>query len=195
MSAESSLFETGEHVLQGGVLYYPDFIPLKEADVLFGALMKLQWEQHDFFSTGHVPRKCLAMLSPNTSPRVPNRITRIEWAPEAERVRALVEDKVGCKFDSLTLNLYRDQRDSIDWHFDGEQDGLWRYPVASVSLGAVRRFKWRSMTGLTTIQSLAHGSLLVMPAGFQRDYRHALLKQQRACGPRINLTFRRTVDS
>lgn len=106
-------------------------------------------------------------------------------------MKALVEEKTGCCFDSLSLNLYRDHRDSIHWHNDREHEGLWSFPIASVSFGAVRRFKWMSGKDGTTTQPLAHGSLLVMPPGFQGDYVHALLKQTRACGPRINLTFRR----
>ena len=55
-----------------------------------------------------------------------------------------------------------------------------------------RRFRWRNKAdGTTTTQVLEHGSLLVMPPGFQRDYLHELPKQQKVSGSRINLTFRR----
>jgi alkylated DNA repair dioxygenase AlkB len=171
-------------------VYCTDFIGIEEADKLFAAFQNLKWAQQAF----NTPRKYVWMGIPPRQSYVPRQIDVTEWTQEAMRVKALVEEKTGYCFDSLSLNLYRDNRDSIDWHFDGEHEGLWGFPVASVSLGAVRRFKWRSIKdGLTTTQPLAHGSLLVMPPGFQRDYLHALLKQQKTCGERINLTFRRMV--
>jgi alkylated DNA repair dioxygenase AlkB len=186
------LFEGMLKPLAGGVEYYPDFIALEEANQLFAALLKLEWRQHEYRGTGPAPRRYAWMGIPYTSPNLVSRIVVTPWTPEAQRIKALVEQKTGCTFDSLNLNLYRDHRDSIGLHSDGEQEGLWSFPIASVSLGAPRRFKWRSKKDwATTMQLLEHGSLLVMPSGFQRDYLHELPKQQKACGPRINLTFRR----
>lgn len=186
------LFDSGPRELAGGVIYDPSFIGLEEADKLFAALLNLNWQHHGYMGAGLAPRQYVWMGIPYTSPTLATKFVVSEWTPEATRIKALVEEQTGCRFDSLNLNLYRNHRDSIDWHYDGEQEGLWSFPIASVSLGAARRFKWRRLTdGLTSTQSLAHGSLFVMPPGFQRDHRHALLKQQKACGPRINLTFRR----
>jgi len=194
MCAQSRLFDADPTELAGGVVYYPDFIGLGEADKLFEALLKLEWRQHTYFNTGPAPRKYAWMGIPYTSPNLVGKIVVTPWTPKAERIKELVEKKVGCTFDSLNLNFYRDHRDSIGLHSDSEREGLWSFPIASVSLGAPRRFKWRNKKDLsTTTQLLEHGSLLVMPPGFQRDYLHELPKQQKACGPRINLTFRRKV--
>jgi alpha-ketoglutarate-dependent dioxygenase alkB family protein 3 len=194
MCAQATFFDSGPSGLAGGVTYHPDFIDLAEADKLFEVLLKLEWRQHAYLRTGLAPRKYAWMGIPYTSPNLANKIVATEWTHEGRHVKTLVEETTGCTFDSLNLNLYRDHRDSIDWHSDGEKEGLWSFPIASVSLGAVRRFKWRNKKdGLTTTQELAHGSLLIMPVGFQRDYAHALPKQQKACGVRINLTFRRRI--
>jgi alkylated DNA repair dioxygenase AlkB len=193
MCPQASLFEAAPSDLVGGVTYFPDFIGVAAIE-LFASLLNLKWEQHDYVRTGITPRKSLWMGIPYTSPRLANKVAVIEWTPEAKRIKALVEEKTGCRFDSLNLNLYRNHRDSIDWHYDGEQEALGTFPIASVSLGAARRFKWRrNKDWLITTQLLVPGSLLVMPPGFQRDYYHALPKQTKVCGPRINLTFRRTV--
>jgi alkylated DNA repair dioxygenase AlkB len=187
---ESTLFDAGPIVLKGGVQYYPNFIGSGEADGLFTALQKLEWRRNDLFSL-NAPRQYVWMGLPGRAPQF-RKIVITGWTPEATRIKALVEEKTGRTFDSLILNLYRDHQDSIDWHFDGEEEGLWSFPIASVSLGAARKFKWRSKKdGSTTTQALAHGSLLVMPPGFQSDHLRAVLKQTKACGPRINLTFRR----
>lgn len=190
MCPPQGLFDGSQAALEGGVVYYPDFIGLEEADKLFAAFLKLKWEQQLF----NTPRKYAWMGIPPAPSYLPRKVVVTDWTQEATLVKSLVEEKTGYSFDSLSLNLYRDNRDSVDWHFDGEHEGLWTFPIASVSLGAFRRFKWRSKkSGLTTTQELAHGSLLVMPPGFQGDYLHALLKQQKACGMRINLTFRRRI--
>jgi alkylated DNA repair dioxygenase AlkB len=101
-----------------------------------------------------------------------------------------VEGAAHCIFDSLNFNLYRNERDSMGWHSDSEAEGLWDFPIASVSFGAERRFKWQKKNGETTTQTLGHGSLLIMPAWFQRDYVHSVPKQTQPCGARVNLTFR-----
>lgn len=189
MCPPAGLFDSGQQiVLPGDVVYFPDFISHDEADKLFAAFQNLKWEQEML-----KPRKYAWMgVPPGPAVLSSRRIVMTEWTQEAKHAKALVEEKVGCSFDSLSLNLYRDHRDSIHWHYDGPHEGLDAFPIASVSLGAVRRFQWRRIRdGLNTIEPLAHGSLLVMPPGFQRDYRHAVLKQQKECGPRINLTFRR----
>jgi len=42
--------------------------------------------------------------------------------------------------------------------------------------------------------ALESGSLLVMKGDTQRNWRHAIAKESRPCGPRVNLTFRRILD-
>lgn len=65
--------------------------------------------------------------------------------------------------------------------------------IASVSLGAARRFVMKHREDASKVLSLdlPHGSLLVMAGATQRHYRHALPRSARVDAPRINLTFRR----
>jgi alkylated DNA repair dioxygenase AlkB len=41
---------------------------------------------------------------------------------------------------------------------------------------------------------LASGSVLLMRGETQENWRHAVEKENRPCGPRINLTFRRIIE-
>ena len=68
------------------------------------------------------------------------------------------------RFDSVLLNLYRDGRDSMGFHADDEPELGDNPLIASVSLGATRRFELRSKRGKPPPLALAleHGSLLVM---------------------------------
>ena len=65
------------------------------------------------------------------------------WTPELRRLRDRVQALTGHPYNSVLLNLYRDGNDGMGWHADDEPE-LGRNPViASVSLGATRRFKLR----------------------------------------------------
>lgn len=115
------------------------------------------------------------------------------WTPALERARARVCELSGAEFNAVLLNLYRDGRDGMGWHADDEPE-LGRNPViASVSLGAPRRFclRHRRQRGLKLDLELPHGSLLVMAGPMQHHWVHALPKSRRPVGERINLTFRR----
>ncbi|MEI8024026.1 MAG: alpha-ketoglutarate-dependent dioxygenase AlkB, partial [Actinomycetota bacterium] len=66
--------------------------------------------------------------------------------------------------------------------------------IASVSLGATRRFDMRHRkTGETIKIQLESGSLLVMAGKSQQNWVHQVAKTKRVHEPRINLTFRRVI--
>ncbi|MEO8011625.1 MAG: alpha-ketoglutarate-dependent dioxygenase AlkB, partial [Dokdonella sp.] len=103
--------------------------------------------------------------------------------------------RLGIRFNGVLANRYRDGQDSMGWHSDDERE-LGEQPlIASLSFGAVRRFRLRHKnSGAKPIAiELESGSLLVMAGATQQNYRHDLPKTARAVGERINLTFRRIV--
>jgi alkylated DNA repair dioxygenase AlkB len=114
------------------------------------------------------------------------------WTPPLLELKRCAEAHAGRPFNSVLLNLYRDGRDSVGWHADNEP-GLGRNPViASLSLGATRRFQLKHRQRDERIAiDLAHGSCLVMAGATQHHWLHQVPKTARAVGPRINLTFRR----
>ena len=193
MPAEAESFND-PIVLAGNVGYYPGFIPAEEADELFAVLSKLQWSQPVLRGMGPDSPMIARMSDSSPRPQAANEIAPTPWTPEANRLKLLVEEKTGCTFDSLLLSLYRDHRDCLALRASGREDGPpMESPIATVSLGAVRRFWWEdSKDGSTTAQLLEHGSLLLLPPGFQRDNHRELRKQEKPCGPRISLTFSRT---
>ncbi len=114
------------------------------------------------------------------------------WTDPLLEIKRSVEAVAGWTSNSVLLNLYRDGRDSVAWHADDEPE-LGREPViASVSLGATRRFHLRhnDEPEHRTQLDLAHGSVLIMRGPTQHYWRHQLSKTARPVGPRINLTFR-----
>ena len=95
-------------------------------------------------------------------------------------------------FNSVLINLYRHGQDSMGWHSDDEA-ALGDNPIiASLSLGAARRFQFKHRKTDERINiKLSHGSCLVMAGSCQACWRHQLPKTKRVSEPRINLTFRK----
>ena len=120
----------------------------------------------------------------------------LPWTPALLELRARVEGLAGRPFNSVLLNYYRDGRDSVSWHSDDEKELGPDPVVASLSLGAPRRFqmKHRSRGDLPRpAWELGHGSLLLMGRGSQTGWRHQLPKQPGVKEARVNLTFRSIV--
>jgi alkylated DNA repair dioxygenase AlkB len=118
-------------------------------------------------------------------------MTPTPWNPPLLEIKAVAEACAGQAFNSVLLNLYRDGRDSVSWHADNEP-GLGRNPViASVSLGATRRFqmKHRGRDARVALD-LPSASCLVMAGATQHHWLHQVPKTNRPVGARINLTFR-----
>ena len=117
------------------------------------------------------------------------------WTPLLSAVLYDVESITREHFDSCFVNYYRHGNDSIAWHSDSAP-GIGPV-IASVSLGATRTMLFRRRTGkrgATHRLRLAHRDLLVMPRGFQALWEHSIPKVPQA-KPRLNLTFRQTVES
>jgi alkylated DNA repair dioxygenase AlkB len=121
------------------------------------------------------------------------RFEPLPWTPALLHTKADVERASGHRFNSVLLNLYRDQNDSVGWHSDDERE-LGAMPIiASLSLGETRVFRFRHKTrkDLKPVSvELTDGSLLLMAGGTQKHWQHTIPKERAARGARINLTFR-----
>jgi alkylated DNA repair dioxygenase AlkB len=119
------------------------------------------------------------------------RMTPAPWNPPLLELKAVAEACAARRFNSVLLNLYRDARDSVSWHADNEP-GLGPNPViASISLGATRRFQMKHRRRDERLSvDLPSGSCLVMAGATQHHWLHQVPKTSRSVGPRINLTFR-----
>ena len=115
------------------------------------------------------------------------------WFGELRELRARIEAHTGARFNSVLLNYYRDGEDALGWHSDDEPELAPGAPIASLSLGAPRRFllRHKRRKDLACAVELRPGALLVMRGETQTHWRHALPRTKRPVGPRINLTFRR----
>lgn len=178
--------------------YLPGFLDAGAAARAFAAVRDaVPWEQHHVRLFGRdvpAPRLSCWIGDPGTAytySRV--RFEPRPWPAPVARLRDAIAARQGCLANSVLANLYRDGRDAMGWHADAEPE-LGPAPViASLSLGAPRRFTLRHRTrGLRHALVLEPGSLLVMRGATQAHWQHAL-PRAKAAGPRINLTFRHIV--
>lgn len=115
------------------------------------------------------------------------------WTPTLLQIKEDIERASGACFNSVLLNLYRNEHDSVGWHSDNEAEFGDKPMIASLSLGQTRIFKLRHKRRKEQKRialELTDGSLLLMAGTTQKYWQHAIEKERHPCGPRINLTFR-----
>jgi alkylated DNA repair dioxygenase AlkB len=107
-----------------------------------------------------------------------------------QRARQLLSERYGEDFARISLGYYRDGRDSVAWHGDYVAREMRGALVATISLGAPRRFLLRpSGGGQSLAWSLGWGDLFVMGGSCQRTWQHSVPKCRQAA-PRVAVMFR-----
>jgi len=95
-------------------------------------------------------------------------------------------------YEGCFLNKYEDGSDALGWHADDDPGIDHSRPIAVVTLGQARRIQWKKQASGShpSEQLLEHGSLFLMPAGFQQTHYHRIPRDLSADGTRISLTYR-----
>ncbi|WP_309685314.1 alpha-ketoglutarate-dependent dioxygenase AlkB [Armatimonas sp.] len=179
------------------VRFYPDFFNEPEATRLLAELTQtIPWRQDQIRLFGRwvdQPRLTAWHGDPGCSYTYSGMTMQPQaWTAELLAIKERIEPVAGVVFNSVLLNYYRTERDSMGWHSDDEKE-LGENPViASVNLGATRRFhfKHKSHKEQRVALDLTAGSLLIMAGTTQHFWLHQLPKSARSLEPRINLTFR-----
>ena len=115
----------------------------------------------------------------------------LPWTAELLELKKLIEKITNESFNSCLLNFYHNGNEGMGWHSDAEKELQKEGAIASISLGAERKFvfKHRNTKEKVTIV-LKHGSLLIMKNQTQNFWMHCLPPTKKILVPRINLTFR-----
>jgi alkylated DNA repair dioxygenase AlkB len=177
------------------IRFLPRWLAAERADPLFATLRdEVPWEQGTVQLFGReIPEPRLTAWYGRADYTYSGRTVRARALPAfLAALAAEVERDAGHAFNAVLLNLYRDGRDSMGLHADDEPELGDNPLIASVSLGATRRFQLRPKRGSSSpiTLELEHGSLLVMGGTCQHVFRHGVPKERREVGARINLTFR-----
>lgn len=116
------------------------------------------------------------------------------WSEELLFLKTIVEKESNETYNSCLLNLYHSGDEGMAWHSDGEKTLKKNGAIASLTLGAERKFSFKHKTSKEKIDILLErGSLLVMKGTTQTNWLHRLPPTKKVHTPRINLTFRTIV--
>ncbi|MBX2915381.1 MAG: alpha-ketoglutarate-dependent dioxygenase AlkB [Cyclobacteriaceae bacterium] len=118
----------------------------------------------------------------------------LPWTPELLELKLLSEQLSKATYNSCLLNLYYSGDEGMAWHSDDEKTLGHHSAIASLSLGAERKFSFKHKRTKDTVSIvLEQGSLLVMKGATQINWLHRLPPTKKVKTPRINLTFRTIV--
>ena len=174
--------------------------PARQSKTLLATLINEVAWQYDYVAFGRrfdVPRVQAWYADPGVHYRYSNNLLEHrDWIPSLLAVKQDVEQNTGHRFNSVLVTYYRDGSDHVTLHADDEPE-LGETPViASLSLGATRKFQYRPKQGQESRHMKLHdGDLLVMQPDFQRDWLHCVPMEPEVTQPRVNLTFRRVFMS
>jgi alkylated DNA repair dioxygenase AlkB len=183
----------------GTVYYYGKVLSSSEANQYFDLLMKnILWKNDEVIIFGKhiVTKRKAAWYGDSNYLYTYSNITKqaLPWTKELSGLKQMVEEFAGVKFNSCLLNLYHNGDEGMGWHSDDEESLGKNNTIASMSLGAERKFLIKHKQSKQTVSLvLEHGSLLIMKDATQRNWLHSLPKSKNIVQPRINLTFRTIV--
>ena len=182
--------------MDGIAIYTDSLIPAEKSEFFLLQLSKnIQWKNDEsvIFGKHYITRRKTAWYGDGPFNYTYSKIKRtaLPWTNELLEIKHVVENNESTKFNSCLLNFYHDGDDGMGWHADNEKELKKNSVIASVSLGAERKFSFKHKKNKEKIDLiLGNGSLLVMKEQIQTHWIHQLPKSKKIKEPRINLTFR-----
>jgi alkylated DNA repair dioxygenase AlkB len=193
-----NMINNGPNILpQDGIaLYYEKIVNDDEVKQLYDALLNnIHWENERVIMFGKeiiTKRKVAFFSDPSITYRYASK-TKIglPWTDSLLTIKNRVESITKESYNACLLNLYHNGEESMGWHSDNEKEIIANSSIASLSLGANRKFSFKHKLSKETVSiELEDGSLLEMKGSVQTHWWHALLKSKKVTDARINLTFR-----
>ena len=119
----------------------------------------------------------------------------LPWTKELMELKSKIEEITNESYNSCLLNLYHNGNEGMGWHTDAEKELKKNGTIASMSIGADRKFVFKHKISKEKVALiLKNGSLLVMKNQTQDYWLHSLPTTKLVSIPRINLTFRTIID-
>ncbi|MEZ7900315.1 MAG: alpha-ketoglutarate-dependent dioxygenase AlkB [Flavobacteriales bacterium] len=184
----------------GEVNYYGKILSQEKAQYYFNQLLNtIDWTNDKAILFGKliITKRKVAWYGDKPFDYTYSKTTKsaLPWTKELLEVKEIIENKTGETFNSCLLNLYHTGEEGMGWHSDGEKDLKKNGAIASLSLGAERKFAFKHKATQQTISVLLEkGSLLEMKGITQENWLHRLPPTKKVKIPRINLTFRTIED-
>ena len=180
----------------GIVNYYGKVLPRERADDYLDRLLAtIAWRNDEAVVFGRkiITKRKVAWYGDRPFEYTYSKTTKqaLPWTKDLLELKALIENETGETYNSCLLNLYHNGSEGVGWHSDGESDLKKDGAIASLSLGAERKFVLKHRQTNEKVELfLEHGSLLVMKGRTQTCWLHTLPITKRVLKLRISLTFR-----
>lgn len=184
----------------GEVYYYGKILPDdKAAGYLEKLLTGIEWKNDEAIIFGRhiITKRKAAWYGDRPFAYTYSGTTKsaLPWSSELHELKKITERICGHRFNSCLLNLYHNGDEGMAWHSDDEKSLGKDSPIASLSLGAERKFALRHRQSKEAVSlTLENGSLLLMQGSTQTHWLHALPKTKKVQTPRVNCTFRFMLD-
>ena len=184
----------------GIALYYEKAIPENKINQIFDELLNhISWENERVVMFGKeiiTKRKVAFYSDPSIAYTYANRTkVGLPWKETLVTLKNMVESITKEKYNACLLNLYHNGEEAMGWHCDNEKEIVANSSIASLSIGASRKFSFKHKVTKETISiQLENGSLLEMKGPIQQHWWHSLPKSKKVTESRINLTFRQMLS-
>lgn len=177
---------------------------IEQPDTLYQTLLHSLLWQHDvvtLFGKTHVTNRQVVWMGDELSSYHYSGHTRqsIAWSAEVFHLKCFIErvlqkQEITADFNACLLNYYPSGDDGLGYHADNEKELGLQPVIASISLGATRKFVFKHRTtGEKAEILLENGHLVVMAGDTQQHWLHSLPKTKKVKDGRINLTFRKII--
>ena len=180
----------------GLVLYHENVISDEQIKLLYEELLNnINWENERVVMFGKeiITKRKVAFYSDASIAYTYVSKTKIglPWKDPLIILKNIVESLTKQTYNACLLNLYHNGDEAMGWHSDNEKEIIANSTIASLSIGASRKFSFKHKVTKETISiQLENGSLLEMKGTIQSHWLHALPKSKKITESRINLTFR-----
>ena len=176
--------------------YHGKFLNSNQCAFFYNRLMDtIDWKNDEaiIFGKKIITKRKVAWYGESKFSYTYSKITKTAslFTKELLDLKEIIEKESNATYNSCLLNLYHNGQEGMSWHSDGEKVLKKNGEIASVTLGAERKFSFKHKETKQKVDILLeNGSLLVMKDVTQTHWLHRLPPTKKVNSPRINLTFR-----
>lgn len=176
--------------------YHGIILNTMQSDFYYQQLLKtIHWKNDEAMMFGKkiITKRKVAWYGDSEYSYTYSKVTKTAniWTQELLELKEIIEKESNETYNSCLLNLYHSGDEGMAYHSDGEKMLKKNGAIASLSLGATRKFSFKHKENKQRIDIvLEKGSLLVMKEQTQTHWMHRLPPTKKVNVPRINLTFR-----
>ena len=176
--------------------YHGQILNSQQCAFFYKAFMgSIHWKNDEAFIFGKhiITKRKVAWYGESEFSYTYSKVTKraMLFTEELLNLKKIIEKESNATYNSCLLNLYHTGEEGMAWHSDDEKMLKKNGEIASVTLGAARKFSFKHKETKQKVDVLLEsGSLLVMKDTTQTHWLHRLPPTKKVNSPRINLTFR-----